>query len=143
MFKKKCYHGTSQRIKGDCMSTIVEAKNKYGSTGKKEIFDQGTMKLMLMILEKAANVKQTQDGDIEEYVALDNNGKELVRIRENYVKGRSTIHFDGQVYTKVDRRFFNGEINHKLTDAESSLSANTVNEKDFEKIYGIMASRAR
>ena len=125
------------------MPTKIETKNMYGQVGKKEIFDQGVMKLILMTLDKADQIKQTQDGDIEEYVALDNNGKELVRIRENYAKGRSTIHFDGYTYTKIDRHFFNGEINHAYTDAESSLNTNTVNEKDFAKVYGIMASRAR
>jgi hypothetical protein len=125
------------------MPTTIETKNMHGATGKKEIFDQGVMKLILMTLDRAAQIKQTQDGDIEEYVALDGEGKELVRIRENYAKGRSTIHFDGHTYTKVDRHFFNGEINHTYTDAESSLSANTVNEKDFAELYGIMASRAR
>ena len=126
------------------MPTTIETKNKYGeTTGKKEIFDQGVMKLILTTLDKAAQIKQTKDGDIEEYVALDSKGKELVRIRENYEKGRSTIHFDGHTYTKVDRHFFNGEINHALTNAESPVNGNTINEKDFEKVYGIMASRAR
>ena len=125
------------------MTTTIETKNMYGQAGKKEIFDEGNMKLIRMTLDKAAQIKQTQDGDIEEYVALDNNGKELVRIRENYAKGRSTIHFGGHSYTKIDRHFFNGEINHAYTDAESSLSTNTINEKDFAEVYKIMASRAK
>lgn len=125
------------------MPTTIETKNRLGETGVKKIFDQGVMKLILMALDKAANIKQTQDGDIEEYVALDSKGQELVRIRENYKTGRSTIHFDEHIYTKVDRHFINGEINRARTDAESSSSTNTLNEKDFAKVYGIMASRAR
>ena len=125
------------------MPTTIETKNRLGETGVKKIFDQGVMKLILMALDKAANIKQTQDGDIEEYVALDSKGQELVRIRENYKTGRSTIHFDEHIYTKVDRNFINGEINRARTDAESSSSTNTLNEKDFSKVYGIMASRAR
>lgn len=125
------------------MPTTIETKNRLGETGVKQIFDQGVMKLILMALDKAANIKQTQDGDVEEYVALDSKGKELVRIRENYKTGRSTIHFGEHIYTKVDRHFFNGEINRARTDAESSSSANTLNEKDFSEVYRIMASRAR
>lgn len=48
------------------MTATIETKNRLGETGVKQIFDQGVMKYILMALDKAANIKQTQDGDIEE-----------------------------------------------------------------------------
>ena len=124
------------------MPTKVITKNARGESGEKEIFDRGVMKMILATLDAADRITQTEDGDIEEFVAVDKAGKELVRVRENYKKGRSTIHFDGKTYTKVDRYFVDGRINHRITDAESSESMNTINEREFSELYGIMAVRS-
>ena len=124
------------------MPATVPFVNAQGQQTTKQIFDAGTKKLVLMALKSAASVIQTQDGDIEEYVAYDSNKKELVRVRENYERGRSTIHFDGKHYTKVDQHFADGRINNTFTDAESSRSTNTINENDFAEIFATIATRA-
>ena len=124
------------------MPTTVPFTNMHGQTFTKEILDAGTKKLILKALKDATKVLQTEDGDIEEYVAYDANNKELVRIRENYKQGRSTVHYDGKHYTKVDKHHFDGSINHTFTDAESSRSTNTINENDFADLYAEIAARA-
>lgn len=124
------------------MGTTIPFTNMHGQTLTKEIFDTATKKLILMALKNAAKVIQTQDGDIEEYAAYDDKNKETVRIRENYKHGRSTVHFDGKSYTKVDARHFDGSINHTFTDAESTRSTNTINESDFADLFAEIAARA-
>jgi len=124
------------------MATTIDTYNRYGERGKKKIFDTGIKKVIIAALGKAGRVVQTKNGDIEEYVAFDNAGKEILKVRENYLKGRSTINFDGETYTKVDARYIDGTINHEYTDAESSKSLNTINEKDFSDLYSLIASRA-
>lgn len=124
------------------MGTTIPFTNMHGQTLTKEIFDTATKKLILMALKNAAKIVQLQDGDIEEYAAYDANKKETVRIRENYERGRSTVHFDGKTYTKVDARHFDGSINHTFTDAESSRNTNTINESDFADLFTEIATRA-
>ncbi len=116
----------------------MEVKSNF-AIGKKEIFDNATKQLLIKAIN-ASTVKQTEDGDVEHYSIIQ-NGKEIGHVRENFVKGRSTIAFNGKVYTKVDKTYVTGEINKRTTLAESPDSLNTINEKDFVEIYSLVASK--
>ena len=122
---------------------MVEVTKNFGSGAtKQEIFDAAIKKLILQTI-KDGFVIQTQDGDIEEYVAYDVvTKKPILKVRENYSGGRSTVVYNDKVYTKKDRRYITGDINHRLTDAESPESLNSINESDFSDIYGSIASVA-
>lgn len=122
---------------------MVEVTKNFGSGAtKQEIFDAARKKMILQTI-KDGFVIQTQDGDIEEYVAYDVvTKKPILKVRENYSSGRSTVVYNDKVYTKKDRRYITGDINHRLTDAESPESLNSINESDFSDIYGSIASVA-
>lgn len=124
------------------VATIIETELKQNMRGAKEIFDAATRCAILDVLSRAMLIKQTRFGAVEEYVAFDNAGCGFLTVRDNYNSGRSTITFNGRNYTKVERRYFNGDVNHRLTDAESPANLNTINESDYSEIYGIVATRA-
>lgn len=112
-------------------------------SGKSEIFDAAKKQLILQAIKNGFVIQVQDTGDVEEYVAYDiATRKPVIRVRENYASGRSTVIYNDQVYTKRDHHYFNGEINHRLTDAESVDSPNSINEADFSEIYRNIASIA-
>lgn len=116
----------------------MEIKTNFG---KKSIFDASIKKLLITAITEG-QVKQLGDDNIEIFSVLQ-NGKEIAKIRENYKLGRSTIEFNGQIFTKRDRHFVTGEINNSLTDSTSAESTNTIDEKDFAEIYSLAAVHSR
>jgi hypothetical protein len=119
----------------------MEVKTNFGIGGTKSVFDAGVKALVVKAIYEG-KVKQTKEGAVEVFSII-NNGKEIAQVRENYKNGgRSTIVFNGKIFTRKDSRNGLGEINKRLSDAASSENLNTVEEKDFEEIYSLAASRS-
>ena len=110
---------------------------------KAEIFDKATKQLILQTI-KDGITKQTQDSaEVDEFTVYDaKTNQQVLKVRESYSANRSTITYGDKVYTKKDRHFITGDINHRLTDAESPESTNSINETDFVDIFTAVAYAA-